>query len=152
MDIQSLSKYKDKYTHLLSVMDVFSKFPHIVPLRSQTSTAGASAFRSILPKYSHTRPIWVRTDRGKEFLNRSFQDMLKEGIQIQVCRDPNVKYAIVERSHRKIRDKLYKLYKHLQIHICTAEIRHGVQRYGSECDWHGNLKSEILIYSQYEIR
>ena len=32
----------------------------------------------------------------------------KEGIQFQVCRDPNVKCAIVERSHRTIRDKLYK--------------------------------------------
>jgi transposase len=32
----------------------------------------------------------------------------KEGIQIQVCRDPNVKCAIVELSHRTIRDKLYK--------------------------------------------
>ena len=32
----------------------------------------------------------------------------KEGVQFQVCRDPNVKCSIVERSHRTIRDKLYK--------------------------------------------
>jgi transposase len=32
----------------------------------------------------------------------------KEGIQFQVCRDPNVKCSIIERSHRTIRDKLYK--------------------------------------------
>jgi transposase len=32
----------------------------------------------------------------------------KEGIQFQVCRDPNVKCSVVERSHRIIRDKLYK--------------------------------------------
>ena len=103
-----------KYKYLLSVIDVFSKFLHIVPLRSKMRTAVASAFRSVLkdPKYLktlRTRTIWVRTDRGKEFLNRSFQDMLKnEGIQLQVCRDPNVKCAIVERSHRRIRGKLYK--------------------------------------------
>jgi hypothetical protein len=53
--------------------------------------------------------MWVRTDRSKEFLNRSFQDMLKkEGIRFRVCRDPNVKCSVVERSHRTIRDKLYK--------------------------------------------
>ena len=112
MDMQSLSTYNDKYKYLLSVIDVFSKFLHIVPLRSKTGTAVSSAFRSILAKYSkpvRRRPIWVRTDRGKEFLNRSFQAMLeKEGIQFQICRDPNVKCAIVERSHRTIRDKLYK--------------------------------------------
>ena len=45
----------------------------------------------------------------KEFLNGTFQAMLrKEGIQFQVCRDPNVKCAIVERSHRSIREKLYR--------------------------------------------
>ena len=83
-----------------------------MPLRSKTGTAVSSAFRSILAKYSkpvRRRPIWVSTDRGKEFLNRSFQAMLKkEGIQFQICRDPNVKCAVVERSHRTIRDNLYK--------------------------------------------
>jgi hypothetical protein len=32
----------------------------------------------------------------------------KEGIQFEVCRDPNVKCSVVERSHRTIQDKLYK--------------------------------------------
>jgi hypothetical protein len=107
IDIQNVSKYDDGYRYLLSVIDVFSKFLHIVPLRVKTGTAVASAFRSILAKYSHRRPIWVRTYRGKEILNRSFQDMLKnEGIQFQVCPDPNVKCYIIERSHRNIREKL----------------------------------------------
>jgi hypothetical protein len=46
-------------------------------------------------------------------LNKQLQDMLKnEGIQFQVCRDPNVKCAVVERSHRTIRDRLYKYFTH----------------------------------------
>ena len=32
----------------------------------------------------------------------------KEGIQFQVCEDPNVKCAVVERSHRTIREKLFR--------------------------------------------
>ena len=112
MDMQSLSKYNDNYNYLLSVKDTFSKYLHIVPLRPKSGTAACSAFLSILAKYSklvRRRPVWVRTDRGKEFLNRTFQTMLrKEGIQFQVCRDPNVKCAIVERSNRTIREKLYR--------------------------------------------
>jgi hypothetical protein len=104
VDVQNLTKYNDNYKYMLTVM---SKFIHIVPLRSKTGTAVSSAFRSVLAKYSR-RPIWVRTDRGKEFLNELFQDMLKEGIQFNVCRDPNVRCAIVERSYRTIPDKLYK--------------------------------------------
>ena len=52
MDMQSLSKYNDKYEYILSVTDIFSKFLHNVPLRSKTDTAVSSAFQSILPKYS----------------------------------------------------------------------------------------------------
>jgi hypothetical protein len=143
IDIQNFSIYNDRYKYLLSLINVFSKFVHIVTLRKKTGTAAASAFRAILAKYSHRRPIWVRTDRIKEFLNSTFQDMLKEGIQYQVCRDPKVKCAIVERSHHTIRDKLYKYMTKKQVHIlrCTAEIR-SVQRYGSQHDWHGIVKSD----------
>jgi len=50
-------------------------------------------------------------DRGKEFLNRSFQDMLRrDGVQFQMCKNPDVKCSIVERAHRTIQDKLYKYF------------------------------------------
>ena len=91
---------------------MFSKYLHIVPLRSKTGTAVSSAFRSILARYSkpvRRCPGWVETNKDKEFLNGTFQALLrKEGIQFQVCRDPNVKCAIVGRSLRTIRKKLYK--------------------------------------------
>jgi transposase len=32
----------------------------------------------------------------------------KEGIRFKVCRDPNVKCSVFERTHRTIRDKLFK--------------------------------------------
>ena len=111
-DIRSLSKYNNKYTYLLSVIDTFLKYLYTLPLLSKTGTAVSSAFQSILAKYSkpvRRRPVWVRTDRGKYFLYRSFHAMQrKECIQFQLCKDPNMKCAIVEPSHRTILDKLYK--------------------------------------------
>jgi len=56
----------------------------------------------------------VKTDRDKEFLNRTVRDMLKpEGIQFYVCRNPDMKCAVMERAHRTIRNKLcrYLTYK-----------------------------------------
>ena len=62
-------------------------------------------------KKNFWRPVCVRTDKGKEFLNKHFQDrLLDEGIQFQSCRIPDVKYAIVERAHRSIRNRLYKYF------------------------------------------
>ena len=75
-----------------------------------------SAFMSVLndPRYSkpvRRRPLLVQTDRGKEFLNRSFQDMLKcEGIDFHVCRNPDVKCAVwngpIKRSEINCTDTL----------------------------------------------
>jgi len=101
IDVQGLSKYKAGVRYLLTVIDVFSKFLHIVPLLSKTGKAVTTAFQSIFkgPKYSQPirrRPVWVRTDKGKEFLNRSFQDMLRrEGSQFQICKNPDVKCSVM---------------------------------------------------------
>jgi len=46
--------------------------------------------------------------------------MLKrEGIQFQVCRNPDVKCSVFERAHRTIRDRLYKYftYKNTYMYI-----------------------------------
>ena len=59
MDMQSLSKYKDKYKYLLSGIDV-SKYLYIVPLRSKTGTAENSAFRSM----QIIRDLYAATDLG----------------------------------------------------------------------------------------
>jgi transposase InsO family protein len=97
VDVQGLAKYNDDVKYLLTVIDVISKFLHIIQLKSKTGKAVTTAFQFILkdPKYLkpiRRRPVWVRTDRGKEFLNRSFQDMLKrEGIQFKICKNPDVK-------------------------------------------------------------
>ena len=113
LGVRALGIYNDKYLYILSVTDVFSSFLHLVPLKSKTGTAVSSAFQSIFkdPRYSTRRPIGLRTDKGKEFLNRQFQDTLKrEGIQFEVFKNPDVKCSVVERAHRTILDRLYKYF------------------------------------------
>jgi len=108
VDVQALSKHNDGHKYLLTVIDVFSKFLHKVPLKSKSRKDVSSAFRSVLqdPIYLNPfkrRPIWVRTDKGKAFLNLTFQNLLKhEGIHFQVCRNPDIKCSVVERAKRTI--------------------------------------------------
>jgi len=112
----SLKKYNNNYRYLLQVIDMFSKYLHSVPSRTKTGKEVAAALESIFrdPKYTkpiRKRPVWVRTDKGKEFLNTQFQTLLKrEGIEFQVCRNPDVKCAVVERVNRTLRDKLQIFY------------------------------------------
>jgi len=81
-----LKKINNNYRYLRQVIDVFSKYLHSVPLRTKTGKEVAAALESIFkdPKYTkpiRRRPVCVRTDKGKEFLNTQFQALLKrEGI------------------------------------------------------------------------
>jgi transposase InsO family protein len=89
LDLTSLKKFNN-YRYLLQVIDVFSRYLHSVPLRTKTGKEVAAALESIfrVPKYTkyiRKRPVCVRTDKGKEFLNTQFQTLLKrEGIVFQV--------------------------------------------------------------------
>jgi transposase InsO family protein len=73
--VQGLRKYNDGVKYLLTVTDVFSKFLHIIPLINKTGKTVTTAFQSILKETKYLkpirkRPVWMHTDRGKEFLNR----------------------------------------------------------------------------------
>jgi len=55
LDVQNISKFNDNCKYLLTVIDVFSKILHVVPLKSKTGQTVASAFQSIVydnKKYS----------------------------------------------------------------------------------------------------
>jgi len=116
VDVQYFAKHNDNHRYLLTVIDVFSKYLHIVSLKSKTGKAVSEAFERVLndDKYMKPlkrRPICVPTDKGKEFLGSIFQKLLKqEGIQIQDCKNPNVKCSYIERAHRTIREQLYKFF------------------------------------------
>jgi len=90
LDLSSVKKYNDNHRYLLQVINVFSKYPHSIPLHTKTGKEVALALESILqhPKYTkpiRRRPVWVRTDKEKEFLNTHFQTLLKsERIEFQV--------------------------------------------------------------------
>ena len=77
--LHAYAEYNGNYRYILSVIDVFSKYLHMIPLKTKSGPFVASASRSIFndPKYSTRCPIWVRTDKGKEFINKHIQNMLR---------------------------------------------------------------------------
>ena len=67
---QFLGKYNDKHRYILSVIDVFSKYVFLVPVKAKSGHSIASAFRSIFHDDPRCRYLMVRTDKGKEWLNK----------------------------------------------------------------------------------
>ena len=89
-------------------MYVFSKYLHLVPVKTKSAPSIALALRSIFHDHDFRRPVWLRIDKGNEFLNKDFQDMLcDESNEFQVCKNPDVKYD-VELANTTIRGRLYR--------------------------------------------
>jgi len=47
LDVQSYAKYNDNYKYILSVIDVFSKFLFLVPVKTKSGPSFTTAFLSI---------------------------------------------------------------------------------------------------------
>jgi hypothetical protein len=63
LDMQSLAKYNDTYRNILSVIDFFSKYLNLEPIKTKSGPAVSSAFRSLF--HDSRRLLWVLTDMGK---------------------------------------------------------------------------------------
>ena len=44
VDARGIAKFNDNYKYIITVTDIFYKFLHLIPLRSNSGTAVASAF------------------------------------------------------------------------------------------------------------
>ena len=73
IDMQTFSKDNNGIKYLLTVIDIFSKFVWIVPLKRKTGLEVANAFSRIL-KERRTSKTWV--DRGREFYNNDVQKLV----------------------------------------------------------------------------
>ena len=74
VDLISLIKENKNFQYLLTVIDVFSKFAWVAPLKQKTGKCLVKSFANIL-KRSKRFPKALQTDKGKEFVNKFFSEM-----------------------------------------------------------------------------
>ena len=103
--VQDLAKENDEVNYLLVVIDVLSKYKWVRPMKNKTGCSLLEFFDSILSE--GTKPEKLRTDKGTEFLNESFQQYLKKkDIQFYTA-NIEPKASVVERVNRTLKFKLY---------------------------------------------
>ena len=67
-DIQLINKFNKRLRFLLCVIDIFSKYPWVVPLKDKKGVSIVNAFQKILDdSYIKPNKIWV--DKKSEFYN-----------------------------------------------------------------------------------
>ena len=75
-DMQLISKFNKGFKFLLCVIDIYSKYAWVAPLKDKKVVSIANAFQSILKK-SNRKPNKICVDKGGEFYNRSMKSWLE---------------------------------------------------------------------------
>ena len=74
--MQLISKFNKGFRFLLCVIDIFSKYAWIIPLKDEKGTSIVNVFQKILDN-SQRKPNKIWVDKGSEFYNSSFKKCLK---------------------------------------------------------------------------
>ena len=66
-----MSKFNKGFIFLLCVIDIFSKYAWVIPLKDKKGVSIVNAFQKIL-KESNRKPNKIWIDKGSEFYQNSF--------------------------------------------------------------------------------
>ena len=101
-DMQAFSKLNRGIKYLLAVIDVFSKYGYLIPLKDKTGKSVASALKTIF-KERKPEKMWV--DKGKEFYNKDVKELIE-----LYSTEGEEKSSVVERWIRTMKEKMWKYF------------------------------------------
>ena len=106
-DMQLISRYNKGIRFLLCVIDIFSKYAWVVPLKDKRGVSIIIAFQSIL-KQSNRKPNKIWVDKGSEFNNTSFKKWLQDNDIVMYSTHNEGKSVVAEIFIRTLKSKIYK--------------------------------------------
>lgn len=107
-DVSNIASHNDGYKFLLVLIDIFSRYLFIVPLKNKHHQNIVDGLKLVFQK--RRKPNTLRTDKGSEFKNRWVKAYLKkEGIHaIYTQNETKANYA--ERVIRTMKNLMYRYF------------------------------------------
>ena len=136
-DMQLLSKYNKGYKFLLCVIDIFSKYAWVIPLKDKKGISIVNAFQKIL-KESDRKPNKIWVDKGSEFYNNSFKKWLQDNDIVMYSTNNEGKSVITERFIRTLKNKIYKYMTSISKNVYIDKIDDIVKEYNNK--YHTSIK------------
>ena len=107
LDMQKYSKENDGYRYICVIIDCFSRYVWVKPLKNKTGKATVKALALLL---MNERPKLIQADQGTELFNRDVKRMLEAFGPKLYHTYTDKKAAIVERVQRTLRGRLGRLF------------------------------------------
>ena len=106
-DMQSLSKFNKGFRFLFCVIDIFSKYAWVIPLKDKKGISIVNTFQELLLN-SKRKPNKIWVDKGSEFYNNSFKKWLQDDEIVMHSTNNEGKSVVTERFIRTLKNKIYK--------------------------------------------
>ena len=106
-DMQLINKFNKEFRILLCVINIYSKYAWVIPLKDKKGITITNVFQKILDG-SNRKPNKVWVDKGSEFGNRSKKSWLeKNDLKMYSTRNEG-KSVAAERFIKTLKNKVYK--------------------------------------------
>ena len=106
-DMQQYSKQNKHYKYLLAVIDVFSKYGWLIPLKNKTGVTVSEAFKTL---FKERKPMYIWSDKGSEFYNRQVKELLKDNNIKLYSTENEEKSSVVERWIGTMKQRMFKYF------------------------------------------
>ena len=139
--MQLISKFNKRFRFLLSVIDIFSKYAWIVPLKDKKGVTIVNAFQNILDN-STRKPNKKWVDKGSESYNSFFKKCLKDnGIEMYSTHNEG-KSVVAERFVRNLKTKVYKYMNPISKNVHINKLDDIVNEYNNT--YHRTIKMKPI--------
>ena len=108
LDLRRYAKVNKNYQYLLMIIDTFSKYGWVIPLRNKTAPTLAAAFERLFTQKFVPQKLW--SDNGTEFYNQNVKNVLKIYNITLYSTFNKEKSCIVERWIRTFMNWMYKYF------------------------------------------
>ena len=123
----------------MCVIDIFSKYAWVVPLKDKKGISIVNAFQKIL-KESDRKPNKIWVDKGSEFYNNSFKKWLKDNdIEMYLIHNEG-KSVVAERCIRTLKTKIYKYMTLISKYLYIKKLDDIVNEYNNTCHRTNKMK------------
>ena len=129
-DMQLLSKFNNGFRFLLCVIDIFSKYAWVVPLKDKKGLSIVNGFQKIL-KESNRKPNKIWVDEGSKFYNNSFKKWLQDNDILMYSTNNKGKSVVAERFIRTIKNKIYKYMTSISKSVYIDKLDDIVKKYNN---------------------
>ena len=150
-DMQLLSKYNKAIRFLLCVIDIFSKYAWVVPLKDKKGISIVKAFQIILKQSNrsvqdtsaqHVKPNKIWVDKGSEFYNAYFKKWLRDNNIVMYSTHNEGKSVVAERLIKTLKSKIYKYMTSMSKNVYIDKLDDIVDEYNNT--YHTTIKMKSI--------